>query len=486
MLIASIYDTAACDPDRKAIRIDDHVVSYGRFARLIEAGRRALCALGFGPDNQAVVCAGHDADRWTMMLAARAAGLDTFCTSALSSALDLRLGAQAILLDVEGANPSFQTIADAHGLRMVQLARSSFEMANRIEPAELVAPSLCGGHFLLTSGTTGRYKRILVKGDAEAIRLKRVRTSCGFTPLSAISVAGLGAWTAAGHNRPAAVWSAGGSVAFLSEDRLIEYAERGCVSDITCTPEIAERIYAANATRSHPVEGLSLNFVGSSPTWDLVRRLKECICERVMVELGSTEAGTIARTDICCLEDLRSHDLIPGRAVRILDEQGNDAAHGQSGRLMIKIVDGDSCRYEDDESLSRDVFKEGWFQSGDLARIAPSGRLEMLGRIDDVISFQGVKLATLPLEEEIVRRTKASGACVLGSVGLGHGDEVHVFLEGLAGQDPASFSELAALFPGFVRCMIHVRQALPRNHMGKIDRITLRRELQDFDRASLR
>ncbi|MEU6127639.1 o-succinylbenzoate--CoA ligase [Saccharopolyspora sp. NPDC047091] len=58
-------------------------------------------------------------------------------------------------------------------------------------------------------------------------------------------------------------------------------------------------------------------------------------------------------------------------------------------------------------------FRDGWFHTGDLGRLA-DGRLEVLGRADDVIITGGVNVAPLLVERVLTEHPAVREACVLG------------------------------------------------------------------------
>ncbi|MEB3370330.1 o-succinylbenzoate--CoA ligase [Saccharopolyspora mangrovi] len=60
-----------------------------------------------------------------------------------------------------------------------------------------------------------------------------------------------------------------------------------------------------------------------------------------------------------------------------------------------------------------EAFAGGWFRTGDLGRFT-DGRLEVLGRADDVITTGGEKVAPLPVERVLTEQPGVREACVLG------------------------------------------------------------------------
>ena len=51
--------------------------------------------------------------------------------------------------------------------------------------------------------------------------------------------------------------------------------------------------------------------------------------------------------------------------------------------------------YLDNEPLTEASFSEGFFRTGDIARLRPDGRLELVGRSKEIISRGGNKIAPL-------------------------------------------------------------------------------------------
>jgi len=81
------------------------------------------------------------------------------------------------------------------------------------------------------------------------------------------------------------------------------------------------------------------------------------------------------------------------------------------GRIDIRgpmLADG--YRGFDGES----PFVDGWFHTSDLGRRLADGRLEVIGRLDDVINTGGVKVAPLLVERALTAVDGVTDACVVG------------------------------------------------------------------------
>jgi len=82
------------------------------------------------------------------------------------------------------------------------------------------------------------------------------------------------------------------------------------------------------------------------------------------------------------------------------------------GRIRIggpTLADG----YLGDPARTAEAFVAGWFRTGDLGRWR-AGRLEVLGRADDVIVTGGEKVAPAAVEEVLTAQEGVAAACVVG------------------------------------------------------------------------
>jgi long-chain acyl-CoA synthetase len=115
---------------------------------------------------------------------------------------------------------------------------------------------------------------------------------------------------------------------------------------------------------------------------------------------GSTETGSC---DFC----LGREEQIAGRGsighptrdvkFRIRKSGGLLAHEGEIGELEIDSPYG-MLGYLDDPELTRTSFNEGYFRSGDLARIRADNRTEIVGRSKEIISRGGNKISPLQID----------------------------------------------------------------------------------------
>jgi O-succinylbenzoic acid--CoA ligase len=116
---------------------------------------------------------------------------------------------------------------------------------------------------------------------------------------------------------------------------------------------------------------------------------------------GVRVVTTYGMTETCggCVYD--------GRLMR-----GVSAALEPDGRIRLKgpvLFDG----YLGEPDLTRQVLDGGWFLTSDLGRWRDDGRLEVLGRLDDVVVSGGVNVSLAAVEAELAAVPGVVGAVVV-------------------------------------------------------------------------
>jgi cyclohexanecarboxylate-CoA ligase len=81
----------------------------------------------------------------------------------------------------------------------------------------------------------------------------------------------------------------------------------------------------------------------------------------------------------------------PGTEVRVADEQGNPMPAGGEGELQVLGPSVFAGYYNNPDATAKSFTSDGWFRSGDIARMDPNGNVTLSGRLKDVINRGGVK-----------------------------------------------------------------------------------------------
>ena len=214
---------------------------------------------------------------------------------------------------------------------------------------------------------------------------------------------------------------------------------------------------------------------------DVFKRWKEKTGLTILDGIGSTEALHIFISNR--LDDVRagtSGRLVPSYEAKIVDENGNPVAAGESGQLYIK--GGSTARYYwDNPEKTAETMVDGWLNTGDTYIQDEDGYFVYCGRSDDMLKVGGIWCSPFEIEARLIEHEKVLEAAIVGredDEGLVK-PEAFIILKnhGDAGPDLEK-ALLNHCKEGLARYKyprwIHFVEELPKTATGKIQRFRLR------------
>ncbi|RLF43908.1 MAG: acyl-CoA synthetase, partial [Thermoplasmata archaeon] len=172
---------------------------------------------------------------------------------------------------------------------------------------------------------------------------------------------------------------------------------------------------------------------------------------------------------------------MPGSGVKIVDEDGNVLPAGKIGQIAVPITHpGLMVGYWGGKKLE-DIAVNGWYLTGDLARMDEDGYFWFEGRADDVIKASGYRIGPFEVEDALVKHPAVVEAAVVASPDKIRGNIVKAFVILAKGYEPSD--ELVKELQTFVKNEtapykypreIEFVDELPKTISGKIRRVELR------------
>ena len=154
---------------------------------------------------------------------------------------------------------------------------------------------------------------------------------------------------------------------------------------------------------------------------------------------------------------------------------------GEIGELVVKgpqIMRG----YWNNKDLTSVALRNGWFYTGDLARMDQDGFFYLVDRKDDLIISSGFNVYPSQVEEVLKRHPKIKDAAVIGAPDRIKGQAilaVIVLREGMQGDKEEFLNYCKENVPDYrVPKTILLRDEIPRDPAGKILKRVLRQEAQ--------
>ena len=121
--------------------------------------------------------------------------------------------------------------------------------------------------------------------------------------------------------------------------------------------------------------------------------------------------------------------------------EGVEIKLDENGQILIKS-DCISQGYYQNDQKTKDVFRGGWYHTGDIGKFSENGVLTIVGRdFFKIVLASGEKIYVEDIEKIIVKHPQLKDACVIG-LADGEADKVHaVFLP----KNPDTFDEHAVI-----------------------------------------
>ena len=163
--------------------------------------------------------------------------------------------------------------------------------------------------------------------------------------------------------------------------------------------------------------------------------------------------------------------------MRLVNENGQDVAVGETGELLIRgphVCVG----YWRNEPATRDAIREGWFHTGDMARMDENGFFTIAGRFKDMIISGGENIYAAEVEAVFHEHPAVAEAALIGKPDEKWG-EVGLMIVALQKGGVANEGELLdfcrqRLARYKVPREIIFTQELPHSPYGKVEKVKLR------------
>ncbi|HKI97214.1 MAG TPA: cyclohexanecarboxylate-CoA ligase [bacterium] len=212
----------------------------------------------------------------------------------------------------------------------------------------------------------------------------------------------------------------------------------------------------------------------------LVQRARERLGAHIVSAWGMTENGaaTCARLDDPPEKVFETDGApIPGMEVRVVDGEGRPLPPGEEGRLQARGM----CNFVG--YLKRpdrfDTDAEGWFNTGDLARMDKDGYIRISGRAKDILIRGGENVPVVEVEGVLYRHPAIQDVAIVGMPDERLGERGCAFVTLREGQaltlpEMVSFLESERMARQYFPERLEVLPEMPRTASGKIQKFRLR------------
>lgn len=262
--------------------------------------------------------------------------------------------------------------------------------------------------------------------------------------------------------------------------------EREKVTAFPTVPVLIHRIVSLENLKDYDLSSLTRLYAGGAPsTPELVKSVHEKIGCKFVNALGSSEGpAAMSRLDadietICYTVGEKD---CPYTEVRIVDQYLQEVPRNKEGELITKgptIFNG----YFKSGEENRNVFTEdGFFRTGDLAKIDEKGIITITGRIKETILRGGETLSAIGIERLISSHPAVADVAVIGMPDRELGERICAYVR-LKDGARLSFEELVAYLKGIGASVLQLPErmeiidAMPLTKVGKTDKKVLKEDI---------
>jgi cyclohexanecarboxylate-CoA ligase len=274
------------------------------------------------------------------------------------------------------------------------------------------------------------------------------------------------------------IWNAGKAVDLI--------AAEGVTFTMAATPFLSDM---ADEAAKRPADLKSLRTflsAGAPIPRALVRRAAEHLGANIISAWGMTENGAVTTTRIGDPPDKTFETdgcALEGMEVRVVDDKGVVLPADAEGRLQAKGASNFVGYLKHPEWFSTD--DDGWFDTGDLARIDKDGYVRITGRTKDVIIRGGENVPVVEIEGLIYQHPAIQEVAVVAMPDPRLGERGCAFVvlrhgASLTLAELVAFLEERRLARNYLPERLEVLDSLPKTPSGKIQKVVLRGVAKDF------
>jgi len=266
------------------------------------------------------------------------------------------------------------------------------------------------------------------------------------------------------------VWNADRAVALMEKHRTtFTFAATPFLADLSSFPAIetreldAFRLFVASGAPIPPV---------------LVRAAQERLQAAIVAGWGMTECGILTTTNLSGHKVHESDGYpLPGEEARIVNDEGAEALREQEGTLKVRGA-GLFLGYLKRPQLY-DVDADGWFDTGDIARMDLEGYIRICGRKKDIIIRGGENIPVVQIESSLYKMPQVAEVAIVAMPDVRLGERACAFMVLRAGaritmKDVRTFLADDGVAKQFWPERLEILDQMPRTPTGKIQKFVLR------------
>jgi 2,3-dihydroxybenzoate-AMP ligase len=245
-----------------------------------------------------------------------------------------------------------------------------------------------------------------------------------------------------------------GKIVFLDStdpEIICQTIEREKVTAVVWVPALASRLINFDSLRDYDLSTLKKMHCGGGKSLpDLIKAVNEKIGCIYFNAYGGTEGmSTMTRSN----DDLETIFWTVGRPTcpydtyKVVDKDRKDLPSNTPGELVVKGPGIFTGYYKAPEENEKVFDQDGFFKTGDMAKIDESGKITLTGRIKEMINRGGESISAVEIEHLIITHPDVVAVGVIGVPDPEMGERVCAYIQPESGAK-LSFEEIISFLRG--------------------------------------
>ncbi len=240
------------------------------------------------------------------------------------------------------------------------------------------------------------------------------------------------------------------------------------------------------ADSGHGVPSLKTFLCAGAPIpGPLVEEARAVLGAKIVSAWGMTENGAVTLIKLDD-DDQRAFTTdgcaLPGVEVKVVDSDGKRLQPGEIGKLLVRACSNFGGYLKRAQWNGTDT--EGWFDTGDLARMDADGYIRISGRSKDVIIRGGENIPVVEVEALLYKHPAVAQVAIVAYPDARLGERACAVVVPKAGTS-LDFAEMTAFLKAqklalqYIPERLVLRDAMPATPSGKIQKFRLREILRE-------
>jgi len=254
------------------------------------------------------------------------------------------------------------------------------------------------------------------------------------------------------------------------------------VTAVVWVPTLASRLIQFEGLKKYDLRSLKkMHCGGGASLPDLIKEVREKLGCTYFNASGSTEGqSTMTRSndELETVYHTVGRHTCPYDHYKVVDRDGNELAINTNGELLLKGPGVFSGYFKTPEENARVFDRDGFFKTGDVAKIDDAGNITLTGRLKEMINRGGESISATEIEKLISGHPDVALVAVIPMPDPEMGERVCTYIQPTPGAD-LSFKKIITFLKDSKASVLQLPEriefieSIPLTQTGKLNKLVL-------------